>query len=48
MLRLSGTDTTAWPYRRRWAALESVFAICQPAALWTLSPSTTDPDAVRE
>ncbi|MEU7339571.1 hypothetical protein [Streptomyces sp. NPDC007074] len=48
VLRLSGTDTTAWPYRRRRAALESVFAICQPAALWTLSPSTTDPDAVRE
>ncbi|MFH8939471.1 ATP-dependent DNA ligase [Streptomyces griseosporeus] len=26
LLRLSGTDTTGWPYRRRRAALESVFA----------------------
>jgi ATP-dependent DNA ligase len=26
LLRLSGTDTTAWPYRRRRAALESMFA----------------------
>ncbi|MGX1480791.1 UNVERIFIED_CONTAM: ATP-dependent DNA ligase [Streptomyces canus] len=26
VLRLSGTDTTGWPYRRRRAALESVFA----------------------
>jgi AbiV family abortive infection protein len=25
LLRLSGTDTTAWPYRRRRAALESLF-----------------------
>ncbi|MFF3932959.1 ATP-dependent DNA ligase [Streptomyces hirsutus] len=26
LLRLSGTDTTSWPYQRRRAALESVFA----------------------
>jgi ATP-dependent DNA ligase len=26
LLRLSGTDTTGWPYRRRRATLESVFA----------------------
>jgi ATP-dependent DNA ligase len=26
VLRLPGTHTTAWPYRRRRAALESVFA----------------------
>ncbi len=26
LLRLSGTDTTLWPYRRRRAVLESLFA----------------------
>jgi len=30
LLRLSGTDTTGWPYRRRRAALESVFAARRP------------------
>jgi ATP-dependent DNA ligase len=48
LLRLSGTDTTAWPYRRRRAALESVFAARQLSAPWALCPSTTDPDIVRE
>jgi ATP-dependent DNA ligase len=31
-LRLSGTDTTAFPYRRRRAALESVFTALQLSA----------------
>ncbi|WP_308406790.1 hypothetical protein [Streptomyces sp. AC555_RSS877] len=48
LLRLSGTDTTGWPYRRRGAALESVFAARQLSAPWTLCPSTTDADTVRE
>ncbi|MDH6590055.1 ATP-dependent DNA ligase [Streptomyces sp. SAI-133] len=48
LLRLSGTDTTRWPYRRRRAALESVFAARQVSAPWALCPSTTDPDRVRE
>jgi hypothetical protein len=26
MLRLAGTDTTAWPYQRRRAALEELFS----------------------
>ncbi|WP_307167459.1 hypothetical protein [Streptomyces rishiriensis] len=29
LLRLSGTCTTSWPYRRRRAALESVFVGCR-------------------
>ncbi|MEU0038197.1 ATP-dependent DNA ligase [Streptomyces sp. NPDC006333] len=48
LLRLSGTDTTAWPYRRRRAALESMFTARRLTAPWTLSPSTTNPDTVRE
>ncbi|MCM3267018.1 ATP-dependent DNA ligase [Streptomyces thermoviolaceus] len=48
LLRLSGTDTTGWPYRRRRTALESVFAARQLSAPWVLCPSTTDPDTVRE
>jgi ATP-dependent DNA ligase len=48
LLRLSGTDTTSWPYRRRRAALESVFAARQLSAPWALCPSTTDPHTVRE
>ncbi|MER7694125.1 ATP-dependent DNA ligase [Streptomyces sp. NPDC097610] len=48
LLRLSGTDTTGWPYRRRRAALESVFAARRLIAPWVLCPSTTDPDTVRE
>jgi hypothetical protein len=46
--RLSGTDTTRWPYRRRRSALESVFAARQLSAPWVLCPSTTDPDTVLE
>ncbi|MGY5061009.1 ATP-dependent DNA ligase [Streptomyces sp. 900105755] len=48
LLRLSGTDTTGWPYRRRRAALESMFAARRLSASWVLCPSTTDPDTVRE
>ncbi|WP_228121281.1 ATP-dependent DNA ligase [Streptomyces fagopyri] len=48
LLRLPGTDTTGWPYRRRRAALESMFAARRLAASWTLPPSTTNPDTVRE
>ncbi|MEU6687753.1 ATP-dependent DNA ligase [Streptomyces sp. NPDC046832] len=48
LLRLSGTDTTAWPYQRRRAALESVFADRRLSAPWALCPSTTDADTVRE
>ncbi|MER5662709.1 ATP-dependent DNA ligase [Streptomyces mirabilis] len=48
LLRLSGTDTTGWPYRRRRAALESVFAARQLSAPWALCPSTTEADVVRE
>ncbi|MFI6093532.1 hypothetical protein [Streptomyces sp. NPDC051218] len=46
--RLSGTDTTAWPYSRRRAALEQLFAERQLAAPWALCLSTTDPATVRE
>lgn len=42
LLRLSGTGTTSWPYRRRRAALESVFAARRLSAPWALCPSTTD------
>jgi ATP-dependent DNA ligase len=48
LLRLSGTDTTTWPYRRRRAALESLFAVRRLSAPWTLCPSTTEADTVRE
>ncbi|WP_405675327.1 ATP-dependent DNA ligase [Streptomyces canus] len=48
LLRLSGTDTTGWPYRRRRAALESVFAVRRLSAPWALCPSTTEADVVRE
>ncbi|MFF2937865.1 ATP-dependent DNA ligase [Streptomyces mirabilis] len=48
LLRLSGTDTTGWPYRRRRAALESVFAARRLSAPWALCPSTTEADVVRE
>ena len=41
-------DTTGWPYRRRRAALESVFAARQLSAPWTLCPSTAEADVVRE
>ncbi|MFI5758472.1 hypothetical protein [Streptomyces sp. NPDC051569] len=45
-LRRSGNGTTAWPYRRRRAALESVSAARRLAAPWTLRPSATTPDTV--
>ncbi|MGW0079419.1 ATP-dependent DNA ligase [Streptomyces cellulosae] len=48
LLRLSGTDTTSWPYRRRRAALESVFATRRLSAPWALCPSTTKADVVHE
>ncbi|GAA2916060.1 MULTISPECIES: ATP-dependent DNA ligase [Streptomyces] len=48
LLRLSGTDTTSWPYRRRRAALESVFAARRLIAPWALCPSTTEADVLRE
>ncbi|WP_329600122.1 ATP-dependent DNA ligase [Streptomyces pseudovenezuelae] len=41
-MRLAGTDTTAWPYQRRRAALKSVFAARRLTAPWTLCPSTTE------
>ncbi|MFF4845562.1 ATP-dependent DNA ligase [Streptomyces collinus] len=48
LLRLSGTDTTRWIYRRRRAALEALFADHRLTAPWVLCPSTTDPATVRE
>jgi ATP-dependent DNA ligase len=48
LLRLSGTDTPSWPYRRRRAALESVFAARRLLAPWALCPSTTEADVVHE
>ncbi|MGW1363063.1 ATP-dependent DNA ligase [Streptomyces chartreusis] len=48
LLRLSGTVTTSWPYRRRRAALEAVFTARRLSAPWTLCPSTTDPEQVAE
>ncbi|MFH9968535.1 ATP-dependent DNA ligase [Streptomyces mirabilis] len=48
LLRLAGTATMAWPYRRRRAALEQLFAARRLAAPWALCPSTTNPDTVRE
>jgi len=48
VLRLAGTDTIGWPYRRRRAALEEMFAQRHLMAPWVLCPSTTDPSTVRE
>ncbi|MER6368751.1 hypothetical protein ABT255_10255 [Streptomyces mirabilis] len=48
LLRLSGTDTTGWPYRRRRAALESVFTARRLSTPWAPCPSTTEADVVRE
>ncbi|MGW4954807.1 ATP-dependent DNA ligase [Streptomyces parvulus] len=48
VLRLRGADTTRWPYRRRRAALEGLFAEQHLTAPWALCPSTTDPATVRE
>ncbi|MFH9016388.1 hypothetical protein ACH4C6_34120 [Streptomyces sp. NPDC017943] len=44
---LGGTDLTVWPYARRWAALEALFADAGLAAPFTLCPSTTDPATAR-
>ncbi|MFJ3365808.1 ATP-dependent DNA ligase [Streptomyces anthocyanicus] len=48
IVRLAGTDTTRWPYRRRRAALEGLFTEQRLTAPWALCPSTTDPATVRE
>jgi ATP-dependent DNA ligase len=48
LLRLAGTDTTRWPYERRRAALERLFADHRLTAPWALCPSTTDPATVHE
>lgn len=48
LLRLAGTDTTRWSYRRRRAALEGLFAEYRLTAPWALCPSTTDPAILRE
>lgn len=48
LLRMSGTDTTSWPYRRRRAALESLFTARKLTAPWALCPSTTDQGLVGE
>jgi ATP-dependent DNA ligase len=48
VLRLpAGTDTASWPYRRRRAALESVFATRRLFAPWALCPSTTEAGVMR-
>jgi hypothetical protein len=39
LLRLTGTDTATWPYRRRRAMLESLFATRRLSAPWALCPS---------
>ncbi|MFJ1975586.1 ATP-dependent DNA ligase [Streptomyces sp. NPDC087903] len=48
LLRLAGTGRPARPYWRRRAALEQLFTEPRLTAPWTLCPSTTDPDTVRE
>ncbi|MFF5553852.1 ATP-dependent DNA ligase [Streptomyces olivaceoviridis] len=48
LLRLEGTDTTRWAYRRRRAALEELFQQRGLTAPWALCPSTTDASTVRE
>lgn len=48
LLRLSETDATGWPYRRRRAALESLFTARRLSAPWVLCPSTTEAATVRE
>ncbi|MEU9897239.1 hypothetical protein AB0H67_27500 [Streptomyces phaeochromogenes] len=48
ILQRAGTNTVAWPYRRRRAALEELFSEHQLAGPWALSPSATGPDTVRE
>ncbi|WP_078865068.1 MULTISPECIES: hypothetical protein [unclassified Streptomyces] len=48
LLRLAGTDTTRWPYRRRRAALKELFQERGLTAPWALCPSTTDADTIRQ
>ncbi|MGW0491141.1 ATP-dependent DNA ligase [Streptomyces olivaceus] len=48
IVRLAGTDTTKWPYRRRRTALEGLFTEQRLTAPWALCPSTTDPATVHE
>ncbi|MCM3300497.1 hypothetical protein M4D73_20090 [Streptomyces pseudogriseolus] len=43
-----GNDLTGWPYARRRAALEELFAERGLTAPFTLCPSTTDPALARE
>ncbi|MEW2810912.1 ATP-dependent DNA ligase [Streptomyces massasporeus] len=43
LVHVGGTDLTGWPYRRRRAALEALFAEHGLAAPLTLCLSTTDP-----
>jgi ATP-dependent DNA ligase len=47
-LRLNGDDLTAWPYARRRAALEALFAEAALSTPFTLCPSTTAPATARE
>ncbi|MFM9700158.1 ATP-dependent DNA ligase [Streptomyces europaeiscabiei] len=48
LLHLAGTDTMAWPYRRRRAALQALFTDHRLTAPWALCPSTTEADTVNE
>lgn len=48
VLRLSWTDTTAWPYEQRRAALEDLFATRGLSAPWALCPSTTSAATARQ
>lgn len=43
-----GDDLAGWPYARRRAALEALFAERGLTAPWVLCPSTTDPALARE
>ncbi|MEU7428759.1 hypothetical protein [Streptomyces sp. NPDC040750] len=43
-----GDDLTGWPYARRRAALEALFAKRSLTTPWVLCPSTTDPALARE
>lgn len=43
-----GDDLTSWPYARRRAALETLFAERGLTVPWVLCPSTTDPAVARE
>ncbi|MGA5121253.1 ATP-dependent DNA ligase [Streptomyces pseudogriseolus] len=47
LVHQGGTDLTGWPYERRRAALETLFADHRPEAPLTLCPATTDPAVAR-